>query len=202
MFAFTLKYKPQIIAAFKLLYLLLVAIIIVGGYAVYTQNSWYTFFYTLGVYSGRTALVFFSLSLLPGISRRFGVVSPLFNTLQLIRRYLGISVFICAVTHFILVRLMDVASGALPFSPRPFEVMGFIALSCLFLVFLTSNDYSVFHLKKWWKRIHSLVYLIVWILFAHIFLQGARDVWMLLIGVTALLEVASHVVLFLRKRKK
>lgn len=196
---FTLKHKSQIIGAFKVFYLLLVVVMIVGGYAVYTQNSWYTFFYTLGVYLGRTALVFLSLSLLPGISRRFGVISPLFNTLQLIRRYLGISVFMCAVTHFTLVKFANVASGAVPFLPKLFEIMGFTALSCLFLLFLTSNDYSVFHLKKWWKRIHSLVYLIVWILFAHIFLQGARDIWMLLVTITAVVELASWVYFYYRR---
>ena len=199
MFGFTLKYKSQIIAFFKLFYLLLIMVMIVGGYAIYTQNSWYTFFYTLGVYLGRTALVFFCMSLFPGISRRFGIRSPLANSLQLIRRYLGISVFMCASTHFTLVRLMDVASGALLLAPKPFELMGFTALTCLFLLFLTSNDYSVFHLKRWWKRLHSLVYIIAWILFGHIFLQGARDVWLFLITVTAIAETCSWLYFYYRR---
>ncbi len=192
MLSFTIQHKNRIVALFKLFYLLLIVVMIVGRYAIYTESSWSNFFYMLGVTLGRTALIFLSITLLPGISRRFGAASPLFTTLQFIRRYLGISVFMCAITHAVLVKSNF-------FSFRLFEFMGFIALSCLFLLFLTSNDYSVSHLKLWWKRLHSLVYFIVWILFAHIFLQGVHDVWMLLVAIVAVAEATSWIYFYYRR---
>lgn len=193
MLPFFTQNKGKIINVFKIFYFLLVVVMVVGGSAIYYKNESHLFFYNLGLYSGRATLVVFVITLLPGIARRFNIRTSLTTILMLFRRYLGISVYLLALLHAVLVRLVSRLTGEISASvPYPlFELLGIAALNLLFVMFLTSNDLSVARLGLWWKRIHSLTYVIAWLVFGHVALQNPTSIWSILIGVTAVLEIFS-----------
>jgi sulfoxide reductase heme-binding subunit YedZ len=55
----------------------------------------------------------------------------------------------------------------------PFELAGVAAFTLLTPVFITSNEWSVRTLGRAWRTIHALVYLVIWLVFLHVALQGA-----------------------------
>jgi sulfoxide reductase heme-binding subunit YedZ len=158
--------------------------------------------YALGVNFGRAALLTLGLVVLPGILGRFRIELPITRIITAYRRQFGILVFALAFIHFSLVRLLLYLSGAMAFIlPRPtFEVMGTFSLTILFLMFLTSNNLSKKTLKTWWKKLHRLVYVVLWILVLHTGLQKI-SIWTLFIFTFASVEVISWVYYFLTKSK-
>ena len=202
-FNVTLKNKPLIIQFFVCLNFTLVLITAFGAFAIATSQSYFPFFYELGTISGQIAVVFFILTLLPGMMRRFGVTSKIFAILMMFRRYLGILVYLFALMHAVLIKIVfNIMQYASTFPPvAVFEIFGIISLELLLVLVLTSNNFSVAKLGKWWKRIHSLVYIIVWLIFLHIALLQF-NIWAVLIGITACLEVFSFVVRFQKNKLK
>jgi DMSO/TMAO reductase YedYZ heme-binding membrane subunit len=67
-------------------------------------------------------------------------------------------------------------------------------------MFLTSNNLSVKRLGKWWKRLHRVVYIVVWLLVLHTGLQRI-SVWTYFIGVFAVLEIGSLIYNYLKKKQ-
>lgn len=191
-FTTVLKNKTQIITAFKCFYWLILIIIVLGAYSIATNGSQMPFFYEIGVNAGRASIIFFAITLLPGMMRRFGITNKILTSIMTLRRYFGISVYMLALLHFMIVRFIFhvMQYGLMLPQLMLFEVMGFMALNMLFLLFLTSNNFSVAKLGIWWKRLHSLVYVIVWLIFLHVALMSI-SVWTILIGLTALAEVTS-----------
>lgn len=185
-FRLVMQNRTIIIRGFQLCYVLLGIIVLVGVYAEAIGHSTTTFFYELGLHCGELALLLLIVTATPGMCRRFHLNFFWVNILMNFRRYLGISVFLLALSHSILVRF--VLSGFLPLAV--FEMFGLSALLCLFPMFLTSNDWSTHVLGPWWKRLHSLIYVILWLIFLHVGLQ-ALSIWSVLIGITAFLEVVS-----------
>lgn len=194
-FNLALKNKALIIRVFVIINFILVALTAFGSYAIATSQPYFPFFYELGVLSGQIAVIFFILTLSPGMMRRFGVNSKIFTTLMMFRRYLGIFVYLFALMHAVLVKVVfNVMQYGATFPPvMVFEVFGIISLELLLLLFLTSNNFSVAKLGIWWKKIHALVYIIVWFIFLHIALLEF-NIWALLIGITAVGELISFVV--------
>ncbi len=97
---------------------------------------------------------------------------PVISALNAHRRAIGISCFSYASFHVFLY----VNQAASPAEiVRDFQQPGlfylFLGLTgfCLLIpLFLTSNNFSVKHLKyKWWKRLHRIIYLATFILFMH-----------------------------------
>jgi sulfoxide reductase heme-binding subunit YedZ len=198
-FDFVLQRKQKIITIFRLYYGLLGILTVVGIHSVLYKTQLYLPMYSLAIEAGRVAIVFLSLTLLPGIFRRLGITMPLISALMLVRRYLGVSVFMNGLFHYLVVRGVDRITGVLPATDLPlFETLGFTAISLMFWLFATSNDWSVSHLGKWWKRLHRLVYVIAWLLFGHVALQQV-SIWSILIGAIAILEVISWVKVALKK---
>lgn len=107
------------------------------------------------------------------------------------RRYVGISVFLLALSHALLSFIIPgIASNTL-FLDIPVEAyFGFTALLLLLPLFLTSNDYAVKLLGAWWKKLHRLVYVIFWLIFLHVMFQEV-GILAYAIGFSASLEVLS-----------
>lgn len=200
LFAFTLKNKSAIIKGFQFLNIILFGIILVGSYAIYISHSSAVSFYMMGIYAGRMAVIFFTITLIPGILRRFGSNHKIATIIMLFRRYTGILVYISALMHFMFVRFVYniLQYGGIPPQVAAFEVFGLLALNLLLLLFLTSNNVSVTKMGVWWKRLHSLVYVIVWLIFLHIMLLQ-WNIWAILIGITASVELLSHIVHIYKK---
>jgi len=188
------KKSPKIIANFKYLWLLIIIYSVFGTYSIVSGNSLQSFFWSKGVLFGRMALVLLGFVVLPGILGRFGIEIKLTRIITLFRRQLGITVFLLAFTHYHFVRGLPRYLGIIPFKPPfpLFETLGMAALFILFLMFLTSNNFSVKKLGKWWKRLHRFVYVVIWLLVLHTGLQR-MSVWTFFIGTFAILEVTSFV---------
>lgn len=195
--------SPRIIFGFNFLYGALILFLIVAGWDTLNRPAGESSFYRIGVYFGRGALVLLGIIVLPGILGRLGVEVKITRIITLFRRQLGITTFLIAFTHYQLARGFLFFSGKIPFIlPRPlFETIGFLALSLMFLMFLTSNNLSVKRLGKWWKRLHRIIYLILWLLVLHTGLQRI-SFWTWLIGIMAILEVVSLIYNYFKKKQK
>lgn len=194
--------KKYVLYFFTAVYILVIFLIIIGGYSIVTGSKLFSFWYDIGIGSGRSALVLLSIVVLPGILGRFNIKIPVTFIVTRYRRQFGILVFLLAFTHFSLVRLFSNLENLVSFITilSTFELFGLTALSLLFLLFLTSNSWSVIKLKKWWKRLHRIVYIILWLIFFHVAVQRI-SVWSIWIGFIAVLEVVSLVYSYTQKNR-
>ena len=193
--------RIKIVDLFKYLYLAIAIFWVFAAYENFSNGNLEGFIYKTGVGSGKIALLLLGIVVLPGILGRFRIEIKLTRIITLFRRQLGIVAFLIAFTHFIIVRGFLYISGFNPFNV-PLEllvVMGMSALFLLFLMFLTSNDTSKKRLGKWWKYLHRLIYLVLWLLVLHTGLQRI-SVWSVYIFIFASVEVASWAYYFLKKR--
>lgn len=198
LFQIILKKRKMINAVFYVQYLFMVLLI---GYAAFLtfQQTNRGMVYEWGVSSGTISLVFFCFSIFPGILRRFGRSSKVSQVLMLFRRQIGVTAFLFGLFHYLAVRMFPVLLAGVPINLNPplFEVLGFLSLAPMMLLFLTSNDYSVKKMGVWWKRLHSLSYVLVWTIFFHVALQGG-ETWKYLIGIFAVLESGSLAYFFFK----
>lgn len=193
LFSRLVAHREKIITSFKIFYICIVTVLVIGGRSIYYVDKNFQFFYQLGVWSGRLGLLFYILTTIPGISRRFGLKHKLFSLLHIFRRYIGISMYLSISVHFWFVRGVPwFIKGLLKLPPALFEIMGLTAYILTFFMFLTSNDLSVARLGIWWNRIHKLTYIIIFFIFLHVALQRL-SIWTILIGVTLLTQISSHI---------
>src|SRR3989338_9399385 len=193
--------SPQIIPFFKYLYFVILLFMLIGAWTYLKNSRVDQFFYTIGVYFGRTAVLLLGIVVLPGILGRLAIDIKITRIITLFRRQLGILVFVLAFCHYQLVRGISIYTGQIPLSPRPiFEVIGTSALFLVFFMFLTSNNFSVRKLGKNWKRLHRVVYLILWLLVLHTGLQRI-SIWSIFIFTFAVLEVLSLAYYYLLRPK-
>ena len=196
------KKSPQIIPLFKYLYFAIILFVIFGANSYIKKGDIDQSFYTIGVFFGRTALTLLGIVVLPGILGRFAIEIKITRIITLFRRQLGILVFVLAFSHYQLVRGISIYTGQIPLMPRPvFEVLGTSALFLMFFMFLTSNNFSVRKLGKNWKRLHRIVYIILWLLVLHTGLQRV-SIWSVFILTFAILELASLIYDYLKKKQK
>lgn len=166
------------------------------------QDKYYSMVYGLGKNLGQAALLLLGVVVLPGILGRFKIEIRLTRIITLFRRQIGITVFLLALSHYLLIRFVPILIGNVKFqiiSPVLFENFGALALFILFFMFVTSNDNSRKKLGRWWTVLHRFVYVAVWLLVLHTGLQKV-SVWTLGIFVVGLLEVISWVYYFLRNK--
>lgn len=191
LFIFCVKKRARIINFFKIIYLSLVALLFTGGWSIYRVDVHFGFFYNLAIKLGQIAILVYVLTTIPGITRRFGLQHRLIQILMIFRRHLGITMFLLVTIHFMWVKGIDIFFKQLIIIPPPlFQLMGTGAFMLLFFMFLTSNDFSVKRLGKWWNRIHSATYIIVWLIFLHVALQRL-SIWSVLIGIDGIVQVSS-----------
>ena len=149
----------------------------------------------LGHNYGSMALIVYLMTITPGIIKRLkikGVFADLQVILMLFRRELGILSFFLVFFHYMLLRgILFIRAGMFFVPSELYEVLGFIAFDIMFLLFITSNNYSVQKLGKWWGRLHSLTYLVIWLAFFHVVLASGELVLLVVTGIYIFAEVAS-----------
>ncbi len=99
------------------------------------------------------------------------------------RRHAGVTMFLLALVHALLVVLTYHAGGNVnpivsiflstpihgPFAAAPFQALGFFALVILFLMAATSHDFWLANLSApVWKSLHMMVYLAYALLIGHV----------------------------------
>lgn len=186
------KEKQSIWRFFLVVYMAILTTLVWGSVVIVSSLPSQSLVYTIGVWSGRAALTLLALVLVPGMLGRFGIQIKVTRVITFYRRELGITTFLLAFTHGMLVRnVARFVHGWYPINLAPvFELFGSLALSLLFLLFATSNDASVKRLGPWWKRLHRLVYIIVLLILFHTLLQRV-SVWSVVIGIVTILEFVS-----------
>src|SRR3989344_4257887 len=80
--------SPQIIPLFKYLYFAVIFFLIFGANAYIKKGGVDQFFYTNGLYFGRTALTLLGIVVLPGILGRVGIEIKITRIITLFRRQL------------------------------------------------------------------------------------------------------------------
>lgn len=187
-----IKRRNQIIKVFQAAYLLLTGITAVGIWSLYSVNQFALFFVDVGYLFGKIAILVYVFTVLPGIFRRLKIQSDPVALIMVFRRQLGIFMYLFVFAHFwFLFGIALVKSGQPPTTIPPYIVFGMLANYFLLALAVTSNDWATKKLGVWWNRIHSLTYVIVWLIFAHVALIRF-SVWTVIIGATALAVLFSH----------
>jgi DMSO/TMAO reductase YedYZ heme-binding membrane subunit len=152
------------------LFIYIQIIIFIGSIWIADQNL------TLpGAFSGKFAIWVFWAIAAAGILQRFqvkGVLQKLQLFLMKYRRYLGIIMFNFSFIHFMWMRGFSMIQNGIPPMVPIYQIFGTIALLLLIPLVLTSNNYSVKKLGKFWKKLHYLVYPVMFLLVFHTALQG------------------------------
>jgi len=185
--------KESVVKGFRFVYGLIgIAMLLMAWWIWRSEQMALT--YQTSLWSGQLAIVLFCVSILPGILRRFGIRSMFTASLMSVRRQIGVTMFLLSLLHYMGLRLFPVLLGGVPLMipPPTFEFIGVLALYSLFALYVTSNDASVKKMGAWWRRLHTMIYGIVWLLFLHTAMQRT-SIWSILIGVFAALEIASLV---------
>lgn len=149
--------------------------------------------YEYGANFGTISLLLFILTLIPSIIQRFGLAKPfhlMIKVLLPIRRQLGILMFMAAFTHYLALKVIPTLQFNLSPSLPLYQAFGLLALILSFAMFITSNNWATRKLKTNWKRLHRVTYIVGWLIFGHVLLQGVS--WQATtIGIVMTIEVAS-----------
>lgn len=197
-FLLGVKYRQQIIAAFKLSYIGLFILTVAASMSVITRGLFRAQFFELAEEMAELGIIFYLLTLIPGIVRRFKKQYKIASLLMIYRRYIGILVFFTIFYHYMIERGISLLMTNISKWPNIFleyslfEFFGVAAFLCVFLLTVTSNDLSTSKLGVWWGRIHNLTYIIVWFMFFHVALQEI-NFWSLLLGIIGILQVSSFI---------
>lgn len=175
---------------FYLYYAFIIASIGFFFYQIVLLGNYSEQFNEIGTLAGTTAVYLFIATLLPGMLGRFGINNVVLTTMRFFRGNIGIAMFLEALMHYLLVKIFPMILSGKIVLLLPFEVLGFFALQIAFLMTLTSSKFAMRKMGKWWKRLHSLTYILVWLLFGHVVLQEV-SVTSVLLGVVAVVEVIS-----------
>ena len=201
-FLWLVKNKNLVIKLFFLAHILLTINILAAAYFVALiadGNEIGVMYYDLGGKFGTLAALAFLVTITPGIAKRFGIRHPVFNIVQTFRRHFGIATFLLTLTHYAVLRLVPMMTWQ-SFSLPPFrETLGFLAFCLFFVMFITSNDFSMKRLGKWWGRLHMAAYVIIWLVFGHVALEEIGPLTLLL-GVYALAEWTSLIYFWTKKK--
>lgn len=165
------------------------------GTAVYyvEPRTYVEIWFEVGRKLGSLSALFYIATLIPGILKRFNVLPLTRAAFRLPRRQFGVTMFIFAFVHQWLVRSIPVVLETGSFLPINNHVLaGMISITLLFPLWLTSNDYSVKKLGKWWDYIHSLTYVAMFAILLHVALISERTLATLLF-ITILLEIGSWI---------
>jgi methionine sulfoxide reductase heme-binding subunit len=177
------------------IYICLYIIALAG--AIITQPTLFSNF--LGLLS----VVIYIGSLLPGI---ISSILPNLKKNKMIvillrhRRFLGVSAFLLALNHGVL-QFVKQDISLLESSTYIHYFQGLTMIVIMTCLALTSSDESVKVLKKKWKSIHKLTYLIPFLLPWHI-LDKMSGHWSFATPAAVLLSITTLALLFLRFHRK
>ncbi len=193
--------KKTILQGFTILFIVLFGFTMMALWSIVTGHPSQTFFYQFSRLAGQLAVLAFVLSITPGIARRFQIRNDLTAALMLFRRQTGMLVFLLGLMHYVIIFLAPtIRAGAAPTDPPLYQLMGVLALYPMALLFVTSNDWAVKKMGRWWQWLHKFVYIAAWAIFLHIALVDIT-IWAVLIGVFAVLETVSLIYAAVRRTR-
>lgn len=159
---------------------------------------------------GTCAIIMLHIILVIGpIARLTPLAAPvLYN-----RRHLGVSFFVVALLHALLVvgfyggfgvENPFIAVIVPPAGSVPYEFFGFVALIIFAMMAATSHDFWLANLgDRWWKAMHMLVYIAYVFVIAHVLFGALQSetnlIPSILLGLGVLLVVSLHLYTGLRE---
>lgn len=199
--AFASSNRSKIIRIFQLLYALAAGILLLTAWAISSDSTILVPLYQLGTYAGQAAIILFLIVTLPGIAGRFRFKHWLITLGIMFRRHTGLTTFFLTLIHAgIVFFIPTIMSNGSLFEFPSFVLYGVIAFSLFAALAATSNDWSVKTLGPNWKRLHRVVYIIFWLIFLHVAIQGVK-VWSFIIGTAGFLEILSLIFDWYQKRQ-
>jgi methionine sulfoxide reductase heme-binding subunit len=181
------QFKVILKHSFSILSVVLICLTIYG-FRTFTLPQMYQLSKALGVF----ATVLFILTIIPGIVQRLKLtqLNLITNPLRFSRRTMGVAMFFAALSHYLFaVAFKVIKTGKTP-EVQNYFIFGFLALFLSLWLALTSNTFAKQKMGKWWKRLHSATYLIVWLIFAHTVLIETSPI-SVLVGAFAIVELYS-----------
>lgn len=185
-----LKYKDLVAKALYLIIYSIAALILISAVLWFIDPLFKVSMYSIGLKAGELAIIVFIFTLIPGIAGRFNIRSQYIAFLAAIRRQVGILMFMLALTHYVFNNLLPRIQSQDFVNVAKFEYFGLFAFFGLIAMFVTSNNYSVRKLGRNWKRLHKIVYILMWFILIHVGLQGFST-WTILMIFIVTLEVMS-----------
>ena len=188
---FLVQHQVLIKNLFFVAYILCFALISFGFYAFNNALELYLLVYSIAGTFGTASLYLFLLCLLPGIFQRFRVFTLPSVSIILFRRQMGILMYCIALLHsFYLSTIPGIMTQNLSIENFPIHsVLGMIALSLLFPVWITSNDFSQKKLGKFWKTVQRMTYIAMLAIFVHVALVTTLSA--ILTAIVLVLELTS-----------
>jgi len=171
--------------------LAVVLLILVNGYFIFKTDYDPLFFYSYGMILGLIAFGLFTIAILPGMLTRLGIRSSIIQFLMTYRREFGKLMFLFAFGHYLTIKLFPMIVLNLPINFPLYQIMGFIGLTLTLPLFLTSTNWAQKKFGRYWKTLHSLVYIIVWFIFLHVALVQGISIVSVLIFLIAFMELFS-----------
>lgn len=201
-----LKNKNSIIKCFQILEIGLALLWFIVSYSLVGDMAAIGMLFDIGLKFGQAALMLYVLTLIPGILKRFNVLSQIRVVLHAFRRHFGIVMYIAMFIHMswtTTLPLISVFGYDLSKFPMlaTFQLVGLAAALILLPLFVTSNDFSVKKLGPWWKRIHRLTYVAMFLIFLHVALVESPK-WLVLITTTMIIWIFSWLTYFSRNFAK
>lgn len=126
------------------------------------------------------------------------------RTLVALRKEFGIGAALLFIAHFVgfillnNVSVFDVVLDARYWNFKMYIAWGLLGITVSLPILLTSNKFAIIHLKKWWKPIQKLSYLLFIVGGIHIFLIGKKDVVYTLLFVAIIWLIAKIKVIYAR----
>lgn len=187
------NHKRDLIRLFYFLSAVFFLVTLAASYLIWIRSPLLPLTYQMGKLFGKLSVYAFLLTTFPGILGRFKLRHPLITLGMMFRRETGIASFFLSVNHVLLAFVIPAITFHLSlFDLLTFEIFGLGALLLLTILYTTSNDFMIKKLGVWWKRLHRTVYLIYWLIFAHIILQGVTTTG-ILVGIAGTMEIISVV---------
>lgn len=194
---YLIRNRQRILNYFRLCYWVLGLFIPIAVVLSRLNEKLLLFLFSTGTIFAKTALISFILTLLPGLCERLGIKHKGIALLKIYRREIGILMYLAALVHVTLSKVIIIESLQDVLTPFPFEIMGSVSLLILFLLFITSNTISLVKLRLNWYRIQRLTYIGMFFIFLHVaFLSFS--IWSILMGIIIILQVVSFIVVYRR----
>ncbi len=119
---------------------------------------------------------------------------PMIDQLKILinRKALGISTFMYSLIHFFLYMFENNSELLILLDDikfREYIQIGYIALFLFFPLVLTSNEFSKIFLKKYWKEIHKIIYIIIFLSLSHYYLTIKADYFILQLYIVLFIAV-------------
>jgi sulfoxide reductase heme-binding subunit YedZ len=195
------RYQKQIKLLFTLSYISIMIIYMIGIWSYGKIDGVDDIFHEVGEKFGQITIILLTLTLIPGMFKRFGILKKLSSIIILFRRQLGVLAFFSAVAHMgYNYAIPHIASGT-NLLPGLFQEqqIGFAAITIFFLLWVTSNDFSMKFMGKWWKYLQRTSYLAIVLLILHT--SYVESKFSFVLGGVLTLEILSWVVHIIKSKK-